>query len=85
MIKVISYLKNNELENLISGYTENKIEEFLKTREPEPLKIKNYKPKLGKIKYATKKSILESLVGTRKLLVKNLLKNISFNDMRIIN
>lgn len=81
MIKVISYLKNNELENLITGTTERKMEEFLKSRTPEPKKVKKYKPKLGKIKYVTKNSVLESLTGIRKLFVKNLLKPVGFNEM----
>lgn len=82
MIKVISYIKSNKLEDLITGKMEKAIQKELSDREPEPKKIK--KSKIGKIKFATKNSILESLTGFRKLKVKDLLRNKSFNEMRII-
>ena len=39
------------------------------------------KIKIGKIKYATKNSILESLTGFRKQKVIDLLRNKTFNEM----
>ena len=82
MVKVISYAKSNMLEDLITGKMEKAIETDLAERIPEPKKVK--KIKLGKIRYATQNTILESLTGFRKLKVKGLLRNKSFNEMRII-
>ena len=82
MAKVISYIKSNILEDLITGEIESNIKKELEERTPEPQKVK--KIKIGKIKYATKNSILESLTGFRKQKVKNLLRNKTFNEMRII-
>ena len=82
MVKVISYIKSNLLEDLITGEMEKAIKKELEERIPEPKKIK--KIKIGKIKYATRNSILESLTGFRKLKVKDLLRNKTFNEMRII-
>ena len=61
---------------------EKAIETELAERIQEPKKVK--KIKLGKIRYATQNTILESLTGFRKLKVKGLLRNKSFNEMRII-
>lgn len=77
MVKVISYIKSNLLEDLINGTMEKVIQKELAEREPEPRKVR--KIKQGKIKYATKNSILESLTGFRKQKVKDLLKAKSFN------
>ena len=82
MVKVISYIKSNLLEDLITGEMEKSIEKELSERIEEPKKVK--KIKLGKIKYATQNSILESLTGYRKQKVKDLLRNKTFNQMRII-
>ena len=82
MVKVISYIKSNLLEDLITGEMEKSIEKELSERIEEPKKVK--KIKLGKIKYATQSSILESLTGYRKQKVKDLLRNKTFNQMRII-
>lgn len=82
MVKVISYIKSNLLEDLITGKMNKEVEKELNERAPEPKKIK--KTKIGKIKYATKNSILESLTGFRRLKLKNLLRNKSFNEMHII-
>ena len=82
MVKVISYIKSNLLEDLITGEMEKSIEKELSERIEEPKKVK--KIKLGKIKYATQNSILESLTGYRKQKVKDLLRNKKFNQMRII-
>lgn len=61
---------------------EKEIQKELKERESEPKKIK--KIKQGKIKYATKNSILESLVGYSKQKAIDLLRIKGFNEMRII-
>ena len=82
MVKVISYIKSNLLEDLITGEMEKSIQKELSERIEEPKKVK--KIKLGKIKYATQNSILENLTGYRKQKVKDLLMNKSFNQMRII-
>jgi len=82
MVKVISYVKSNMLEDLITGKMEKEIESEISERIPEPKKVK--KVKVGKIRYATQNTILESLTGFRKLKVKGLLRNKSFNEMRII-
>lgn len=82
MVKVISYIKSNLLEDLITGKMKKAIEKELDERIPEPKKIR--KIKIGKIKYATKNSILESLTGFRRLKLKNLLRDKSFNEMHII-
>ncbi len=75
-------IKTNLLEELITKKMEKSIEKELTEREPEPKKIK--KVKIGKIKYATANSILENLTGFRKNKVKGLLRNNSFNEMRLI-
>ena len=82
MVKVISYIKSNLLKDMITGKMEKEIQKELKEREPEPVKIK--KVKQGKIKYATKNSILESLTGFRRQKVTELLRIKGFNEMRII-
>ena len=82
MVKVISYIKSNLLDDLITGRMEKAIQEELAERIEEPKKVK--KIKLGKIKYATQNSILESLTGYRKQKVIDLLRNKTFNQMRII-
>lgn len=82
MVKVISYIKSNLLEDLITGRMEKSIQKELSERIEEPKKVK--KIKLGKIKYATQNSILESLTGYRKQKVKDLLRNKTFNQMRVI-
>lgn len=82
MVKVISYIKSNLLEDLITGRMEKSIQKELSERVEEPKKVK--KIKLGKIKYATQNSILESLTGYRKQKVKDLLRNKTFNQMRVI-
>lgn len=82
MVKVISYIKSNLLEDLITGKMKKAIEKELDERIPEPKKIR--KKKIGKIKYVTKNSILESLTGFRRLKLKNLLRDKSFNEMHII-
>ena len=82
MVKVISYIKSNLLEDIITKKMEKAIEKELSEREPEPKKIK--KVKIWKTKYTTKNSILEGLTGFRRLKVKDLLRNKSFNEMHII-
>lgn len=80
MVKVISYIKSNLLEDLITGEMERAIEKELSEREPEPKKIR--KVKIGKVKYATQNSILESLTGIRKQYVKGFLKDKKFTEMK---
>lgn len=82
MVKVISYIKSNLLDDLITGKMEKSIQEELSERIEEPRKVK--KIKLGKIKYATQNSILENLIGYRKQKVIDLLRNKTFNQMRIV-
>lgn len=82
MVKVISYIKSNSLEDLITGEMEKSIQKELSERIEEPKKVK--KIKLGKIKYVTQNSILENLTGYRKQKVKDLLRTKTFNQMRII-
>ena len=82
MVKVISYIKSNLLEELITGEMEKSIQKELSERIEEPKKVK--KIKQGKMKYATQNSILESLTGYRKQKLKDLLRNKTFNQMRII-
>ena len=82
MVKVISYIKSNILEDLITGKMKKAIDKELSERVEEPKKIK--KVKVGKIKFATKNSILESLVGFKKQRVSELIRNKGFNEMRLI-
>lgn len=82
MVKVISYIKSNLLDDIITGKTKKAIQKELSERIEEPKKVK--KIKIGKMKYATQNSIIENLTGFRKLKVKNLLRNKEFNEMRII-
>lgn len=82
MVKVISYIKSNLLEDLITEKIEESIQKELSERIPEPQKVRRIK--IGKIKFATKNSILESLTGFRKQKVTELLRNKSFNEMRLI-
>ena len=82
MVKVISYMKSNLLDDLITGELEKSIQMELSERIEEPKKIK--KVKLGKVKYATKNSILESLTGFRRQKLEDLLRIKGFNEMRII-
>ena len=61
---------------------EKSIQRELSERIEEPKKIK--KVKIGKVKYATKNSILESLTGFRRQKLEDLLRIKGFNEMRII-
>lgn len=82
MVKVISYIKSNLLDDVLTGKMEKAIQKELSERIEKPRKVK--KIKLGKIKYATQNSILESLTGYRKQKVIDLLRNKTFNQMRIV-
>ena len=82
MVKVISYIKSNLLEDLITGKVEESIQKELSERIPEPKKVKRIK--IEKVKFATKNSILENLTGFKKQRVSELLRNKSFNEMRLI-
>jgi hypothetical protein len=82
MVKLISYVKSNEMENLISGELEKEVEMELKSRIPHPAKVK--KKKIGKIKETTKNIIIGNLSDFNRLYIKDLLKPKSFNEMRVI-
>lgn len=82
MVKLISYVKSNTIDDLITGELEKKVESEVKSRFPQPIKIK--KAKLGKIKTASKNVILDSLSEFNRLYVKDLLRLRSFGEMRII-
>lgn len=82
MVKVISYIKSNILEDLLTGKMKKAIDKELSQRVEEPKKIR--KVKVGKIKYATKNSILESVTGFRRQKVQQLLRCVKFNEMRLI-
>lgn len=82
MIKIISYVKSNKLEEIISGKMKKEIEKEIKSRIPQPKKIK--KVKAGKIKETSKSIITDSLNSFNRLYIKDLLRLKSFNEMRII-
>ena len=82
MVKVISYIKSNILEDLLTGKMKKAIDKELSERVEEPKKIR--KVKVGQIKYATKNSILESVTGFRRQKVQQLLRCVKFNEMRLI-
>lgn len=82
MIKSICYVKNNELDNLISGELEKKLEMELNSRIPQPIKIK--KVKYGNLRNVTKRVIADNLGNFSRLMLKGLLREKSFNEMRLI-
>ena len=82
MIKVISYVKSNLLEDLITGEMEKAIDKELSEREPEPKKIP--KTKLGKVKYAGKQTILESLEKYNRPIIEEILRGKNFNEMNVM-
>ena len=82
MVKVISYVKSNLLEDLITGEMEKAIEKELSERELEPRKIP--KIKLGKVKYAGKQTILESLEKYNRPIIEEILRGKSFNEMNVM-
>ena len=84
ILKVIAYLKNNEIKDLIEGKLEKEVENELKSRFPQPEKVKKIK-KVGKVRFCGKLTILESLTGIRKQYVQDLLRLRSFNEMRLIS
>lgn len=81
MVKVISYIKSNLLDDVITGKMEKAIQTELSERIEEPKKVK--KIKLGKIKYATQNSILENITENRKQEVIEILRNKTFNELKI--
>lgn len=83
ILKVIAYLKNNEIEDLIEGKLEKEVENELKSRIPQPEKVKKIK-NIGKVRFCGKLTILESLTGIRRQYVQEILKLRSFNEMRLI-
>ena len=74
--------KKKMQEDLITGKMKKAIDKELKERAEEPKKIR--KVKVGKIKYATKNSILESVTEFRRQKVQQLLRCVKFNEMRLI-
>ena len=82
MVKLISYVKSNTIDDLITGELEKKVENEVKSRIPQPIKIK--KVKLGKIRTASKNIIIDSLSEFNRLYVKDLLKLKGFGEMRLI-
>jgi len=82
MLKVISYVKSNEIDNLITGKMKEKIEEELAQRVPEPKKIK--KVKTHKMLYASTNSIIENVEGWKKLKIKNLLRDKKCSELMLI-
>ena len=82
MVKVISYVKSNLLEDLITGEMEKAIDKELSEREPEPKKIP--KIKLGKVKYAGKQTILESLGKQSRPIIEDILRGKKFNEMNVM-
>lgn len=82
MVKVISYVKSNLLDDLITGEMEKAIEKELSEREPEPRKIP--KIKLGKVKYAGKQTILENLEKYNRPIIEEIIKGKSFNEMNVM-
>lgn len=82
ILKLISYEKSNQLENLITGEMEKSVEIELKSRFPQPTKIK--RKKIGKVKTATKRIISDSLSNFGRLKLKGLLREKTFNEMRLI-
>lgn len=82
MVKVISYVKSNLLEDLITGEMEKAIEKELFEREPEPKKIS--KRKIGKVKYAGKQTILENLEKYNRPIIEEILRGKKFNEMNVM-
>lgn len=82
MVKVISYIKSNSLEDIITGEISKTIEKELSEREKEPKKVR--KIKIGKIKYAGKGSILENLERSERNIIKDIIRGKKFTEMRII-
>ena len=82
MVKLISYVKSNTIDDLITGELEKKVENEVKSRFPQPIKIK--KVKLGKIRTASKNMILDNLSEFNRLYVKDLLRLKGFGEMRLI-
>lgn len=82
MLKVISYVKSNVIEELITGEMKERIEEELSQREPEPKKIK--KVKYQEMLYASTNSIIESVSGWKKLRIKDLLRDKKCSELMLI-
>jgi hypothetical protein len=70
-------------QGIIEGRLEKEVENEVKSRFPQPEKIKKIK-KVGKIKYCGKNTILESLTGIRKQYVNEMLRLRSFDEIRLI-
>lgn len=82
MLKVISYVKNDEIEDLITGKMKEKIDEELSKRIPEPKKIK--KIKYEEMRYVGTNRIIENVEGWKKLRIKNLLRTKKCSELMLI-
>lgn len=82
MLKVISHIKSNTLEEIVTGKMKEKIEEELSKRVVEPKKIK--KIKYQEMKYSTKNSIIENVEGWKKLRIKSLLRDKKCSELMLI-
>lgn len=82
MVKLISYVKSNTLDDLITGELEKKVENEVKSSFPQPIKIK--KAKIGKIRTASKNMILNNLSEYNRLYITDLLRLKMFGEMKII-
>ncbi len=82
MLKVISYVKSNTIEDLITGKMKEKIDEELSKRVPEPKKIKKIKYK--EMRYIVTNRIIENVEGWKKLRIRNLLRSKKCSELMLI-
>ena len=82
MLKVISYVKSNTIEDIITGKMKEKIDEELAKRVPEPKKIK--KIKYEEMRYVATNRIIENVEGWKKLRIKNLLRTKKCSELMLI-
>lgn len=82
MLKVISYVKSNTIEDIITGKMKEKIDEELAKRVPKPKKIK--KIKYEEMKYVSTNRIIENVEGWKKIRIKNLLRTKKCSELMLI-
>ena len=82
MLKVISYVKSNTIEDLITGKMKEKIDKELSKRVPEPKKIK--KVKYEEIRYVSTNRIIENVEGWKKQRIKSLLRTKKCSELMLI-
>lgn len=82
MLKVISYVKSNTIEDIITGKMKEKINEELAKRVPEPKKIK--KIKYEEMRYVATNRIIENVEGWKKLRIKSLLRAKKCSELMLI-